>query len=154
MRVAEENVSDSEPQSQSMLKILIAEDDPPSKMILEGYLCDYGDCTATADGTECVEAFKKNLEEGLRFDLICLDIEMPKMDGKEALKAIRKIEIDNGICYPNGVRVIMTTGQDKARDMIDSFDLGCEAYIVKPVKLEKLLNEMQKLELINIPKGG
>jgi two-component system chemotaxis response regulator CheY len=115
---------------------------------MEEYLFEYGDCTIAANGTEGVEAFRNALDAGAPYDLICLDIMMPEMDGHEALRTIRQIEQEHGIFDPSGVSVIMTTAKDRSRDMIEAFDEGCASYIVKPVDQEKLVVEIQKLGLI------
>jgi len=148
MEIAEENTSESKSQEQSKLKMLIVEDDLPSYKVLEEYLSEYGDCTIVANGAEGVEAFKNALDAGSPYDLICLDIMMPEMDGHEALRTVRQIEQQHGIFDPGGVSVIMTTAKDRSRDMIEAFDEGCASYIVKPVDQEKLVAEMQKLDLI------
>lgn len=148
MEITEKNASESKSQEQSKLKMLIVEDDFPSCKILEEYLSEYGDCTTTANGIEGVEAFKNELDAGTPYDLVCLDIMMPEMDGHEALRTIRQIEQKHGIFDPSGVSVIMTTAKDRSRDMIEAFDEGCASYIVKPIDQEKLVAEMQKLDLI------
>jgi two-component system chemotaxis response regulator CheY len=148
MKVTQKNMSESESQEQSKLKILIVEDDFPSCKVLEEYLSEYGDCTSAANGVEGVEAFKNALDAGTPYDLICLDIMMPEMDGHEALKTIRQIEQEHGICDPDGVNVIMTTAKDRSRDMIEAFDEGCASYIVKPIDRKKLVEEIRKLDLI------
>ena len=148
MEITKENVSESKSQEQSKLKMLIVEDDFPSCEVLKEYLSEYGDCTTTANGVEGVEAFRNALDAGAPYDLVCLDIMMPEMDGHEALRAIRQIEQEHGILESSGVRVIMTTAKDRSRDMIEAFDEGCASYIIKPVDQEKLVAEMQKLDLI------
>jgi len=148
MEIAEEYASESKSQERSKLKMLIVEDDFPSCKIMAEYLSEYGDCTTAANGAEGVEAFKNALDAGTPYDLVCLDIMMPEMDGHEALRTIRQIEQEHGIFDPSGVNVIMTTAKDRSRDMIEAFDEGCASYIVKPVDQEKLSAEMQKLDLI------
>ncbi len=148
MEITEENASESKSQEQSKLKMLIVEDDFPSCKILEEYLSEYGDYTTVGNGAEGVEAFKNALDAGTPYDLVCLDIMMPEMDGHEALRTIRQIEQEHGIFEPGGVSVIMTTAKDRSRDMIEAFDEGCASYIVKPIDQEKLVAEMQKLDLI------
>lgn len=148
MEIAEENARELKSQEPSKLKILIVEDDFPSCKIMEEYLFEYGDSTTAANGAEGVEAFRNALDAGAPYDLVCLDIMMPEMDGHEALRTIRQIEQEHGIFDPSGVSVIMTTAKDRSRDMIEAFDEGCASYIVKPVDQEKLVVEMQKLGLI------
>ncbi|GAJ08029.1 unnamed protein product, partial [marine sediment metagenome] len=68
----------------------------------------------------------------------------------EALEAIRQIENEHGTAGLDGVKVIMTTALGDSKNVIGAFRTGCEAYIVKPVSKEKLLEEMEKLGLFNL----
>jgi len=74
------------------MRILIAEDDYASRKFLYKFLSAYGECDITIDGIEAVDAFMLALDEGKPYDLVCLDIMMPKLDGTRALKAIRDVE--------------------------------------------------------------
>lgn len=130
------------------MKILIVEDDFAARKLLQKYLSSYGDCDIAVNGIEAVDAFKDALDKDWPYELICLDIMMPNMDGHEALKAIRQIESDHGINGFDGVKVIMTTALDDPKNVMDSFREGCEAYIVKPVEKYKLLEEMENLGLV------
>jgi len=130
------------------MKYLIVEDDFAARRLLQRYLSGYGDCDIAVDGHEAVEAFGQALDENEPYDLICLDIMMPAMDGREALQVIRRIEHEHGIHGLDGVKVIMTTALGDSKNVIGSFREGCEAYIVKPIKKDKLLEEMEKLGLI------
>ena len=148
MEVARKNMSAPESKGKPKLKILIVEDDFASFKILEEYLCEYGDCSVAVNGAETVEAFKKALDEDQPYDLICLDIMLPEMNGHLALEEICQIEREYGKSGPNGVKVIMTTAVDDPEDIIKAFKEGCKAYIVKPITTEKLFAEMRKLGLI------
>ena len=130
------------------MKCLIVEDDFTACKLLQTYLSDYGDCFIAVNGDGAVEAFREALKQGQPYDLICLDIMMPEMDGHDALKAIRKIESQHGIGGLDGVKVVMTTALGDSKNVMGAFRTGCEAYIVKPVKKEKLLEEIEKLGLI------
>jgi two-component system chemotaxis response regulator CheY len=131
------------------MKCLIVEDDFAARRLLKRYLSDCGNCDVAVDGREAVEAFRQAMDEKEPYDLICLDIMMPNMDGREALRAIRQIEYEHGIKGLDGVKVIMTTAFGDSQNVIGSFREGCEAYIVKPVEKDKLLEEMQNLGLID-----
>lgn len=130
------------------MKCLIVEDNFAARRLLKRYLSDYGDCDVAVDGHEAVEAFRQAMDEKEPYDLICLDIMMPNMDGREALMAIRQIEHEHGKDGLDGVKVIMTTALGDSENVIGSFREGCEAYIVKPVEKNKLLEEMENLGLI------
>ena len=132
------------------MKCLIVEDDFAARRLLQRYLSGYGDCDIAVDGNEAVEAFRQATDEKEPYELICLDIMMPNMDGREALKLIRQIENEHGIGGLDGVKVIMTTALDDSKNVMESFREGCEAYLVKPVERKKLLAEIEKLGLISV----
>jgi len=135
------------------LKILIVEDDFVCRKLLQMYLSEFGDCFVAVNGQEAVEAVASAYNESYPYDLICLDIRMPEMDGQEALGAIRRIERERGIAGLDCIKVIMTTGLDDSGNIMGAFRTGCEAYLVKPVEKGKLIKEMEKLGLIT-PVGG
>ncbi|MBN2432708.1 MAG: response regulator [Acidobacteria bacterium] len=131
------------------MRVLIVEDDPISRELLKRILSPYGDCTLCVDGREAVAAFRNTLETGSRFDLVCLDIMMPEMDGQEALKEIRRLERDKGIARSQESVVIMTTALDTPKDVIEAYYRGgCTSYLVKPINQRKLLNVIQELGLL------
>ena len=132
------------------MKILIVEDDFAARRLMQRYLSIHGDCDVAVDGNEAVAAFRQAADDKELYDLICLDIMMPNMNGREALKAIRQIETEHGIGGLDGVKVIMTTALGDSKNVTGSFSEGCEAYIVKPVERKKLLAEIEKLGLIKI----
>jgi two-component system chemotaxis response regulator CheY len=130
------------------MKCLVVEDDFAARKLLQIYLRDYDDCPVAVDGREAVEAVRKALDKSQPYDLICLDIVMPDVDGYEILKAIRRIEKEHGIDSPDGAKVIMTTALSDFKHVANAFRTGCEAYLVKPIRKEELFSEMEKLGLI------
>ena len=131
------------------MRILIAEDDLASRRFISEVLSKYGTCDITVDGVEALDAFLLALDEGSPYQLICLDIMMPKVDGMKALKVIRDIESQKGIEGSNRARVIMTTALNDKEFVMNSFDSGCEAYAAKPIDTQKLVEVMRKLSLIS-----
>ena len=130
------------------MRFLITEDDFATRRLMQKYLSDYGNCDIAVDGAEAVAAFELSLDEHDRYDLIFLDIMMPKMDGRKALQEIRRIEQEREVTYDSYVKVIMTTACEDSKNIMGSFNEGCEAYLIKPVERKKLINEMAKLGLI------
>ncbi len=88
------------------------------------------------------------MEDDRPYDLICLDIMMPETSGHDALKAIRDLEAEHGIHGCDGVKVIMTSAVNDARNIIQSFREGCESYVVKPITEVELLAKMSDLGLL------
>ena len=130
------------------MKILIVEDDFASRKLMQKFLSPYGRCEAVVDGEEAVSAFKEALEGDQPYDLVCLDIMLPRMDGQQVLKQIRAEEERRGILGRDGARVIMTTALSDTRNIISAFHSQCEGYVTKPVSKEKLLAEIQELGLL------
>ena len=130
------------------MKILLAEDDFASRKFMDKQLSRYGECDVMVDGEEAVDAFLMALEDDEPYDLACLDVMMPVMDGYQVLKAIRDIEAQRGIPRSKGVKVIMTTALNDERNVKMAFELWCEAYAGKPIDVEKFEKVLNKLGLI------
>ena len=103
------------------MKILIVEDDHTTQEILDAYLSPHGECAIAEDGIQALEKVKEALKERKNYDLICLDIMMPNMDGHEALKHIRRMEEEHGIFIGDGAKIIMTTALSDAKNVMSSF---------------------------------
>lgn len=130
------------------MKILIAEDDFASRKFMLRFLSKYGECDVTVDGLEAVDAFTMALDADDGYDLVCLDIMMPELDGYQALKQMREYEKQKGISEEQGAKIIMTTALNEGRNVTKAFDLGCVAYAGKPIDQDKFENVLRKLELI------
>ena len=131
------------------MRMLIAEDDYTSRVMLQRLLLPYGECTVAVNGQEAVEAFRIGIEEGRPFDLVCLDIMMPEMDGHEALDRIRELEREKGIEAADQVKVIMTTALADIHNVRKAIRKKCRAYLIKPYDKQKLLDTLRSLELLD-----
>lgn len=131
------------------MKILIADDNYASRRLLKAYLTQYGDCHFAVNGVEAVDSFRLAFQGNDPFDLICLDIMMPEMDGLEALRLIRAFESENCAEDAPRCKVLMTTALDDRKDIIDSFNEGCEGYLIKPVEEQQISKVLVQLGLIH-----
>jgi two-component system chemotaxis response regulator CheY len=130
------------------MKVLIAEDDLASRKFLYKFLSAYGECDITVDGIETIDAFLLAWDEGKPYDLICLDIMMPRLDGLKALKTIRELEQHRNIQEDQRAKIIMTTALNEQQTVFNSFDSGCQAYAAKPIDTDKLLEVIRNLGLL------
>lgn len=130
------------------MKTLIVEDDFTSRLLLQELLKRYGPSHIAVNGKEAVDAVRLALEQGAPYDLICLDIMMPVLDGHGALKEIRAIEEARGIWSTNGAKVIMTTALSDMKNVNTAFGELCDTYLVKPIEKSKLLEALRKLKLV------
>lgn len=131
------------------MKILLAEDDFASWKFMDKYLSQYGECDATVDGEEAVNAYLMALEDEEPYDLICLDVMMPVMNGYQALEAIRKDEAERGVEKEDRVKIIMATALSGERVVDKAKKLECEAYAGKPIDVEEFDNILRNLGLIS-----
>jgi two-component system chemotaxis response regulator CheY len=130
------------------MKILIAEDDFASRKILQKLLEKYGECDLVVDGMEAIDAFIMANKMDEPYDLVCLDIMMPKVDGLAVLKTIRNIEKQNGVPGDKNVKIIMTSALNESEIVHDSFESGSEGYVVKPLNAQGFIDLLHKLNLI------
>ncbi|HMM19805.1 MAG TPA: response regulator [Selenomonadales bacterium] len=131
------------------MRILIAEDDLASRKFLQKFLSQFGECDLVVDGEEAVEAFMIAWDEGQPYELICLDIMMPNLDGLKALKVIRDIEKEKPAAPGDRAKIVMITALDEIDKVTAAFEIGCEGYAAKPVDTGKFLEVLVKLNLVD-----
>lgn len=127
------------------MRILIAEDDMVSRKFLNKFLSQYGECDLVVDGLEAIDAYMMSLKDDEPYELVCLDIMMPKVDGVKVLKAIKDLENQKGVLVNGGAKIIMTTALSEAQFVQKAFQYGCDAYASKPIDIEKLEQVLDKL---------
>jgi two-component system chemotaxis response regulator CheY len=130
------------------MKTLIVEDDFTSRLLLQSLLSRYGECHIAVNGKEAVEAFRLAIDNGSSYGLVCMDILLPEMDGKEAVKQVRAIESANGVLSTHGAKIIMTTALDDMKEVIRSFQELCDAYLYKPIDGGELLRQLRAFGLV------
>lgn len=130
------------------MKILLAEDDFVTRKFMTGFLSKYGECDVTVDGMEAVDAFMMALEDDEPYDLVCLDIMMPVMDGYQALMGIRNLEKERNIPKEKAAKVIMTTALNNEKNVKMAFELGCTVYSGKPIDQERFEQALKKFGLV------
>lgn len=128
------------------MKILIAEDDLTSRLFMKKYLSKFGRCDMALNGLDTIEQVMQAIAEKEQYDLICLDIMMPKLDGIKVLKTIREMEIASPDIRP--AKVIMTTALNDKETVEEAYKFGCEAYAWKPIDVTKFDEVLKNLELI------
>ncbi|MCI5064978.1 response regulator [bacterium] len=127
------------------MKSLVVEDDFISRKLLQKILIGYGECDVAVDGEEALSAFDLALADETPYQVICLDINLPKLNGQEVLKKIRARESELGIEGLDGCRIIMTTGRDDKESILTAFREGCEAYIRKPFSRAEIIAKLEDL---------
>jgi len=132
------------------MRILIVEDEFTSRKLLTALLADYGQCDTASDGVECIDMFRKSLDEGRPYDLVCMDIMMPNKDGHQALKEIRAIEHEYQVKSSEESKVIMVTALNDPKTVVKAYYKGgAAAYLPKPIEVESLYAILRDLVLID-----
>ncbi len=109
-----------------MYKLLVVDDEPKIREVIREYAEFNGyEVTEAADGMSAVGLCKLN-----EYDLVILDIMMPKLDGFSACKEIKKIQ---------DVPIIMLSARGEEYDKLFGFELGIDDYIVKPFSPKELM---------------
>ncbi|MFI4936159.1 MAG: ATP-binding protein [Caulobacterales bacterium] len=113
-------------------RILLAEDHPTNQRVVQLVLTPFGiDLTIVGDGQEAVEAFRPGL-----FDLILMDMQMPRMDGLAATREIRRLEREAGVS-PTPIAMLTANAMEEHRRM--AAEAGATDHITKPITPESLV---------------
>ncbi len=131
------------------MRTLIVEDDFTSRLLMQELLKNYGPCHIAVNGREAVDAVTAALEANEPYDLICLDIMMPELDGQEALKQIRALESVGGTVSTDGMRILMTTALNDVKNVSKAYSQLCDGYLTKPIEKAKLIDALCKLQLVS-----
>jgi two-component system, chemotaxis family, chemotaxis protein CheY len=130
------------------MKTLIVEDDFTSRLLMQTLLSRYGECHIAVTGKEAVEACRTSRINSSPYDLVCMDILMPEMNGQEAVKQVRDQEASLGISSSQGVKIFMVSALTSITEVMKSFNELCDAYLVKRIDVSKLLQQLRTFHLI------
>jgi two-component system response regulator len=128
------------------ITILMADDDADDRELAREALAEsrvMNDLHAVGDGAELLDFLRRKgryeHEDAPRPDLILLDLNMPKVDGREALAALKN--------DPNlrAIPVVILTTSRAEEDVVRSYDLGANSFISKPVTFVGLVDVMREL---------
>jgi len=126
------------------LRVLAAEDNPTNQLVLKALLGPIGvDPTVVDDGAQAVQAWSVG-----EFDLILMDIQMPRMDGLSATRAIRAEEVRSGRAR---TPIIALTANAMAHQVEEYFAAGMDGHVPKPIDLGALY---AALEAVQAKRGG
>lgn len=115
-----------------MKKLLIVEDEPDIQELLEAYLHDAGyETTIAGDGVEALAKFQKD-----KFDLILLDLMLPKIDGFGVCEFIRR---------ESNVPILMLTALDGEQEQLRGFQMEIDDYVTKPFSMPILLQKIRAI---------
>jgi two-component system, sensor histidine kinase len=137
---------DAAPVPAARWRILVADDHPTNRRILEMMLETVAEITTAEDGVEALEAAQREC-----FDVILMDIQMPRMDGITAVARIRQAEQEAGRAP---VPIIMLTANTQPEHVAASRKAGADRHVGKPFTLSLLLAEIQAVLFPNTAEAG
>ena len=125
-----------------MYRILVVEDEDDIQKILENYLIDQGYAVTLAyDGVDGIAKFHNG-----EFDLVLLDVMMPKIDGITVLQEIRK--------KGNLIPVLLLTAKSEVDDKVVGLDAGANDYLTKPFNSRELLARIRAMTRTQTVQGN
>ncbi len=127
-----------------MTEFLIIDDDIESCQLLEKRLEKYGISTFAANGESAYGLFLEAHQKAKPFDVIFLDIVMPKIDGHKVLVNIREWEKSN-LEPEMATKIVMVSAMKDTKNIFASVKEGCDNYMTKPIRKQGVIDVMQKL---------
>jgi two-component system chemotaxis response regulator CheY len=127
-----------------MAEFLIIDDDIESCQLLEKRLEKYGTSIFAANGEAAYEMFCGAHRKAKPFDVIFLDIVMPKIDGHKVLINIREWEEVN-LEPEMATKIVMVSAMKDTKNIFSSVKEGCDNYMTKPIRKQGVIDVMQKL---------
>ena len=116
-------------------RVLAAEDHPTNQLVLKSILIQAGiGAVIVDDGVAAVDAY-----ECARWDLVLMDIQMPRMDGVSATRAIRRYEADLTLRRTPILAVTANVMEDQVRGYLEA---GMDGVVAKPINVESLLEKI------------
>ena len=133
---------------QKTIKALIVEDVFLIERLIEHIIGPYAVCKSVQNGKDAVSLFTKEYFNGEPFNLVCLDIYLPEMDGIEVLQGIRSFEDEIRIKEDERTRILMVTSLANQNIIKKARKIGCDGYITKPFSKDQIIDELVRLKLI------
>jgi chemotaxis family two-component system response regulator Rcp1 len=127
------------------IDILLVEDDPSDVLLTRRGLEAsklYNSLSVAKDGVEALQFLRKEdpFGDAIRPDLILLDLNMPRMDGRELLQ---ELKADESLKL---IPVVVLTTSDAEKDIVESYELQASCYVTKPVKLDEFSNVISQVQ--------
>ena len=129
----------------SMIDVLLVEDDPGDVLMTEEAFAEYkvaNRLSVVSDGESAMSFLRQEGEyaEAPTPDLILLDLNLPRMDGREVLAAIKE---DSRL---RRIPVVVLTTSEAEEDILRSYNLHANAYVTKPVDFERFITVVRKID--------
>lgn len=133
------------------MRVLIVDKEKESVALLWSNLTALGDLTVVNDGETAYNAFCAAIDNGKPFDLVCLDTNLPQVDGIDLLAGLRQYEESQGIVAKAGAKILVTTQVCSIDNYYAASSAGCTTFLCKPLDWEKIARELSRLGVLTPP---
>ncbi len=123
------------PEPREGLRVLLADDHPTNRQVVEFMLSGLADVVSVENGAEAVAAFQDS-----PFDLVLMDMQMPVMDGLDAIRELRRLEADGGA---RPTPIIMVTANSRPEHRAASARAGADLHLAKPLTAQALFSAIE-----------
>jgi two-component system chemotaxis response regulator CheY len=130
------------------MRSLIVEDDATSRLLLVELLAPLKTVQDFDSGPPALKVVEDGLRNKQLFDLVCLDIMLPDMDGQQILRRIRDAEERAGYPIGRGSKIVMTTALRDKDNIMNAFRGSCDGYLTKPIEKARLFERLRELALL------
>ncbi|MFZ0266860.1 ATP-binding protein [Caulobacter sp.] len=123
-------------ESERRLRVLAADDNPTNQKVIAAVLAPLGaEVHLVADGAACIEAWKRG-----GYDIVLMDIHMPVMDGVEAARTIRSLEVSES---RKRIPIVAVTANALAHQVEGYLAVGMDGHVAKPIEVTKLYDAIE-----------
>ena len=131
--------------SQRQIEVLLVEDDPGDVLMTREAFHDYkvaNQLHVVQDGADAMAFLRRegDFAGAPRPDLVLLDLNLPRMDGREVLEAIK------GDAELASIPVVVLTTSEAEEDVLRSYSLHANAYVTKPVDFERFIEVVRQID--------
>lgn len=130
------------------IKALIVEDVFLIQRLIAHLIQDYAECKPAENGKDAINLFTSEYFNGVPFNLVCLDIYLPEMNGIEVLKSIRAFEEEIRLKEDERCKIVMVSSSSNHNMVNSAKKVGCDGYVTKPFTKNEVIAELLRLKLI------
>ena len=128
------------------MNILVVDDSKLYRDTFSKNLSAYGTVDSSENGVDALRKFHLAHAKKQPFELISLDINMVPISGLEVLISIREWEKESNT--KNVAKIIVQSSQDDIKNIMKIYDMGCQVFLIKPVKSGSLEQGLKKLNIV------
>ena len=132
-----------------MKRFLVVDDDEMGRLMLQDFLSEFAACDCAVNGREALDLFEKALAGGIPYDMLCVDLIMPEMNGLALIRKIRAIEKIHPFFSDIHTRIFVISASDSTWEKADLvLDNLCDDFITKPFNRDSLKADLYKYNLV------